>query len=246
MQKLLFEKWHGIGNDFVILDHRNNNLELTSEQIKKICNRNFGVGCDQLIILTNSDTADVGMSIFNADGSSAEFCGNATRCIAKKITNAKTIQSGKLLLSCIDSEKDVKILLPPAKNVFSLRHNLIYIDVGNPHIVKIFDDIDSIDLEYEKSLIGKVDITPNDYNFECIEIKNSHTIKMRVFERGTGETLACGSGGAAAFLACNHLKLIKDSAQVQLLGGNLEFNLTENGVIMSGPAEKVFEGSIVV
>lgn len=244
MQKLSFEKWQGIGNDFVIFDFRTNLVELTKEQIKKICNRNFGVGCDQLIILKNSDVADVAMTIFNADGSSAELCGNASRCVAKKLQNIKTIQSGKLVLKCINTDSELKILLPLAKEIRKIDHNLIYVDIGNPHVVKILEDIESVDLEYEKSLIGKLEIAPNDYNFECIQIKDSSNLKMRVFERGAGETLACGSGAAAIFLACSHFNLVKNSAKVHLLGGVLEFQLSFDGVVMSGPAEKVFEGSI--
>lgn len=246
MRNLSFEKWHGIGNDFVIFDSRTNSFAPTVDQVRKICDRNFGVGCDQLIILQNSDIADVAMSIFNADGSSAELCGNASRCVAKKLGKIETIQSGKIILKCIITDAELKILLPLAREIKKLDNGLIYVDIGNSHIVKILDDIESIDLEHEKSLIGKLDIAPNDYNFECIEIKNKDVIKMRVFERGTGETLACGSGAAASFLACNHFNLVNNSANIQLLGGNLEFQLSFDGVIMSGPAEKVFEGIIRV
>lgn len=246
MSQLDFEKWHGIGNDFVIFDFRQNSFDLNQETIKKICNRNCGVGCDQLITLHNSRFADVKMKIFNADGSTAEFCGNATRCVAKKIRTASTIESDSLILKCSHIANNVEITLPNAKNIFEIGNGLVFVDIGNPHVVKIFKDIDSIDIEYEKSLIGSLNVAPNDYNFECVEVTNKNFIKMRVFERGSGETLACGSGAAAAFLACNFLKLINTEAEVSLIGGNLDFKLKENEVIMTGSAEKVFSGSIII
>ena len=264
-----FIKMHGLGNDFVILDSRKHKFSLNNESIKIISNRRFGVGCDQVIELMESEKEDVFIKIYNADGSEAEACGNATRCVAgllfasepKKEVSIETV-AGVLKA---ESEKNgfIKVNMgepkffwkdiPLKKDVkeinfenYSLR-NGVAVNVGNPHVVFFMKSIDSIDIEKIGPIIENDELFPNKVNLEICEIINENKIKVVVWERGAGKTLACGSGACAALVVAHKSNLTNSEAEIILNGGSLNINWnvdTDNNVIMSGPIAVSYLGDL--
>jgi len=264
-----FIKMHGLGNDFVILDSRRNKYTLNAESIKLISNRRIGIGCDQVIEMLNSKKEDICMKIYNSDGSEAEACGNAARCIAgllfasipkKEITIETT---GGVLKA--ESEKNgfIKIDMGEPKffwkdiplkeeieeinfDKFSL-YNGLAINIGNPHIVFFVKDLEIINLEKIGPLIEKDPLFPKKINVEICKIINKNKILTRVWERGAGRTLACGSGACAALIAAHKLNLSNPESEIVLDGGslNIKWNIeTDKHVIMSGPIAVSFLGDL--
>lgn len=270
MEKVDFIKMHGLGNDFVIIDNRVNNIEISKNIISKLSDRKSGAGCDQLITINNSGIADIQakIEIFNPNGDRAEACGNGTRCVAKLlfnefnkneikilsdagILNAKKIDSDNISVNLgkITNEWEK---IPLTKNIDTLNvplnidgfNNGVCVNIGNPHIVFILENIDQIDLEKIGPKIEKHKLFPYKTNVEIIEIINKKTIKMRVWERGVGITLACGSGACASVYAGQLKKLLGNDVEVQLERGSLFVEVENNEAIMTGPAEVSFYGSI--
>ena len=264
-----FIKMHGLGNDFVILDSRKNSFVLNKESLKLISNRRLGIGCDQIIEMTESKKADIYMKIYNSDGSEAEACGNATRCVAgllfasepKKevlietiagLVKAESEENGlikvdmgepKFFWKDIPLIKDLKII---NFDDFSLKNGLA-INIGNPHIVFFVDDLKSIDIEKIGPIIENDSLFPEKVNLEICEVINKNKIKIKVWERGAGVTLACGSGACASLIASHKLGLTEHEAEVVLSGGslNIKWNIaTDNHIIMSGPIAVSFLGDL--
>lgn len=269
--RLSFTKMHGLGNDFVLIDYRRFKLDNLPELSKMLCHRRFGVGADQMLLLCNSDDADFKMRIFNADGSEVEACGNGTRCIAKYIwdrgLSEKDLLSVETAAGIIKAEKSgdmVKVdmgepilegRLIPVKldgmvKDFPLRirdkeFKITCISMGNPHAVIIVDEVDGFDLKKYGPLIEKHELFPNRINIEFIQVINSEKIKMRAWERGSGETMACGTGAAASAVAANLKGLTGRRINVILLNGELLIEWNENNhIYMTGPALEVFSGEI--
>lgn len=274
-----FSKMHGIGNDYIYVNCFEENISEPEKISVVVSNRRFGIGSDGLVLIMPSDKADFRMRIFNADGSEAMMCGNATRCIGKYVydmglTNKTDItletnsgikylklfvRDNKVESVCVDMGK--AILKPsdiPVKSSLDMfvaqpvivngtEYKLTCVSMGNPHAVLFTENIDSLDLEKIGSHFENHEIFPNRVNTEFVEVVDGHTLKMRVWERGSGETFACGTGACATVVAavlngfCKHDKEIL----VHLRGGDLRITYQSNGtVMMTGPATYVFEGTI--
>ena len=275
--QLNFTKMQGAGNDFVVVDGFSAPISLNASQIKKIANRNFGVGCDQLLIVekTNLTNVDFKYRIFNADGGEVEQCGNGARCfvrfvIEKGLTQKREITvetaSGLITLTLQhDGQVTVNMGAPifePAKIPFisdtrqsqyllKLRQeslSICAVSMGNPHAVTLVDDVDTADMATLGPQIESHPSFPQRVNAGFMQIVDAHTIKLRVYERGSGETLACGTGACAAVVSGMMLGLLQSPVLVHARGGDLTIAWAgENtAVMMTGSAEIVFEGSITI
>jgi diaminopimelate epimerase len=268
--KINFIKMHGLGNDFVIIDNRVNNISVNKELINKLSDRKSGVGCDQLIIIDSNSKADIhaNIEIFNPSGDRAEACGNGTRCVAKLLfdeSNKNEIQilsdAGILHAKRIDSSNISVNLgklstnwekIPLSKEIDTLNINInidgfrngVAVNIGNPHIVFFKENIDEVDLHTIGPIIENHKFFPNKTNVEIVEIINRNKIKMKVWERGAGSTLSCGSGACASVYAGQLKNLLNNNVEVQLELGSLFINILNNEAIMTGPAEISFFGNI--
>ncbi len=266
-----FEKWQGCGNDFVIVDGRANEI-LPAEKIKFICDRHFGIGADGVIYVLNSDKAAVRMRIFNADGSEAEMCGNGIRCFAKyldgigEFSDGMKIETGAGILSVKKSGENITVNMGepileadkiPVKNfgknpviaedieVDGKIYKMTCVSMGNPHCVIFVDDINSIDLEKIGTKFETHEFFPRKTNTEFVQVTGKDELRMRVWERGSGITLACGTGTCATAVAANLNNLCSKKVRVNLDGGTLQIEWSaDNKIYMTGPAEKVFSGEI--
>ena len=270
MQKINFIKMHGLGNDFVIIDQRTSQINITKDIINKLSDRKSGVGCDQLITINShkEDNIEAKIEIFNPSGDKAEACGNGTRCVAKILFdefNKKEMKilsdAGILQASKID-DLNISVNLgkvthewekiPLLKNIDTLNIPIeisgfesgVAVNIGNPHIVFFRNDIKNIDLAKIGPEIENNKLFPKKTNVELIEVINRKKIKMRVWERGTGITLACGSGACASVYAGQLKKYLDNNVEVQLERGSLFINIINQEAIMTGPAEISFHGSI--
>jgi diaminopimelate epimerase len=269
-----FTKMHGLGNDFVVIDAINQHVKLTSEQIRFMADRHFGIGFDQLLLVERpvSDNADFKYRIFNADGSEVSQCGNGARCFArfvrdKNLGNNNQIlvdtNAGQLLLSFADDLITVNMGIPnhePAKIPLLVNSEApdypVYIDdveyrfsavsLGNPHAVIVVEDIINAPVATVGQQLECHPLFPERANIGFMQIIDKEHIKLRVYERGAAETLACGSGACAAVVVGIELKLLDRSVSVCLPGGLLKITWAGRGepVYMTGPALSVFEGKI--
>jgi diaminopimelate epimerase len=272
MPKINFIKMHGLGNDFVIIDKRNLDVMITTKLINKLSDRKSGAGCDQLITINSSKQSNIDavIEIFNPNGDKAEACGNGTRCVAKLLFDETgkeeiNILSDSGVLKAVNtnngdisvnlgelsadwekiplSEKIDTLNVPIKINGFS---NGIAVNIGNPHIVFFGKNINDVDLAKLGPIIENNKFFPNKTNVEIIEVINSKKIKMRVWERGAGITLACGSGACASVYAGQLKKLLDKSVEVQLERGSLFISIEKNEAILTGPAEISFYGNIEI
>ena len=278
---------HGLGNDFILIDCLNQDFKMQNADFgmlaKRLCNRRFGIGADQLLLLYPSSIADFKMRIFNADASEVEMCGNGMRCLAKYIWDRnlsdKNILNIETLAGIIRPEKagemvrvdmgrpifepekiPVNILKSKVRSQKSKKRKLIIdyplqigdiefyiscVSMGNPHAIIVVDDVSNFPVPYYGPLIENHQLFPRKTNVEFIEVLNTSEIKMRVWERGSGETMACGTGASAAAVASNIKGLTGKKVVVHLLGGDLFIEwASDNHVYMTGPAMEVFEGII--
>jgi diaminopimelate epimerase len=270
MQKIEFIKMHGLGNDFVIIDRRYSSIEITKEIINKLSNRKTGAGCDQLITIEKglSDKYDARIQIYNSNGDTAEACGNGTRCVAKLLFDEKNLSNIKLqsLAGILIAEKTDNNLIsvnlgkisyhwediPIVKKLDTLNIPIkinnfspgVAINIGNPHVVFFGKNIDTFNLNKFGPQIENNSLFPNKTNVEIVEVINRKLIKMRVWERGAGITLACGSGACAAVYAGMLKKLTDNEVEVKLVKGSLYIKIQNNEAIMIGPAEISYRGYI--
>ena len=272
MQKIEFIKMHGLGNDFVIVDRRINSVEINKDIIHKLSDRKTGAGCDQVITIDKNTSLDhdVNIKIFNPNGDSAEACGNGTRCVAKLLFKEKNITNLRLksIAGILNAEKinnDIisvnlgKIShhwkdIPLIKKVDTLNMPIqlenflpgIAVNVGNPHIVFFGKNINLFDLNTFGAQIENHELFPDKTNVEIVEVVNNNVITMRVWERGVGITLACGSGACAAVYA-GMLKGYNDNnVEVKFIKGSLKIKIQNNEAVMMGPAEESFRGYIEI
>ncbi len=267
---------HGLGNDFVVIDAINQSISLTTEQIKFIADRHFGVGCDQLLLVEKpiSANADFTYRIFNADGGEVEQCGNGARCFArfvrdKQLSNKNEIRvdthSGQLILT-FDSDDliivnmgvpkhlpvEIPIRADEEAHFYTIPINNTEkafgaVSMGNPHAVLQVIDINSAPVEELGALLESHPFFPERANIGFMQIINRQHIKLRVYERGAKETLACGSGACAAVvIGIEQNMLAQENISVELLGGTLAISWLgrNHPVYMKGPAVSVFEGQI--
>jgi len=270
-----FTKMQGIGNDFIVIDGYSQSIQLSTAQIRQLADRHFGVGCDQLLLVEKpvNQAADFRYRIFNADGGEVEQCGNGARCFVRFVYEKKLTEK---TLICVETANGliypklednglvtVNMGIPqfePAQIPFiteaasltyelSINHEKVEISVvsmGNPHAVQIVADIDIAPVKTQGALIENHQSFPQRVNAGFMQILSTHEIRLRVFERGTGETLACGTGACAAAVAGIRLNKILSPVTVLMQGGTLSISWEGNSspVMMTGPAESVFDGEI--
>ncbi|WP_395373798.1 diaminopimelate epimerase [Marinicella sp. W31] len=255
--QLAFHKMHGLGNDFMLLDCRDVDFVPSIEQICAWSDRHKGIGFDQLISI-NTDEKGLYYRFFNADGGEAEQCGNGQRCIAMYLDQYTDIGlpvqinglGGSVELNIsnegyIASFKSVKEV-SQIGDWSEVSEALIYVDLGNPHLVMTKSDIAAVDLP---SLADKVHVRfPEGINIEVIESSSPESLSMRVFERGVGETQACGSGACAALIGAGYLLEMPTEAQVAMPGGKVmvKYDVDSGVVSLSGPASYVFQGYLEI
>lgn len=274
---LKFTKMQGLGNDFVVVDSYTSPVNLTTEQIRRIADRRFGVGCDQLLLVERptQSMADFRYRIFNADGGEVEQCGNGARCFARfvfdKGLTAKTkicvetaggiiypeLEDGGLVTVDMGSPKFEPNQIPFVADEVALSYPLLVSDhivqisvvsMGNPHAVQVVDDLDRAPVGNDGALIEMHPRFPQRVNAGFMQIMDAHHIRLRVFERGAGETLACGTGACAAAVAGIRLGQLQSPVQVDMRGGCLSIAWAggDAAVMMTGPAVAVYDGNILI
>ncbi len=256
-----FYKMHGLGNDFVVIDARVAPVAMTPARARAIADRRTGIGCDQLVMLEPSTTADARMRTWNADGSEVEICGNASRAVALLIGTSATLETsgGPVSVSPHDGGAAVDMGTPrfdwdaiplayamdtAAMPVgWETLENPAAINVGNPHVIFFVDDIDMIDLARLGPIIETDPLFPQRINVNVATITGPSTLALRVWERGTGLTLACGTGACATAVAAIRSKRVSSPVTVSLPGGALTISWAPGETIrMTGPAGHVFTG----
>lgn len=272
--KIKFTKMHGLGNDFVVIDAINQAVSLNREQIRFIADRHFGIGCDQILLVEQANgDADFFYRIYNADGGEVEQCGNGARCFVRYVhdhglTRKHQIRvetKGGLIAPVLleDGEVRVNMGMPefePANIPFvAERRALTYqldvqgvmvrisaLSMGNPHAVLVVDDLETAPVCSEGAVIEAHPRFPKRVNVGYMQVMDRHHIRLRVFERGAGETLACGTGACAAVVAGIQQNFIETPVLVSTRGGNLTISWAGEHapVFMTGPAVVVFEGEI--
>lgn len=275
--KLSFTKMQGLGNDFVVIDAYSHPLVLTNAQIKQIADRHFGVGCDQLLVVEKSSnpSADFRYRIFNADGGEVEQCGNGARCFVRYVHDKGLTKKSQI---CVETASGIiypKLennglvtvdmgapRFEPAQIPFAADQQattyplevggetvrISAVSMGNPHAVQIVSDIETAPVATQGPLIETHGRFPQRVNAGFMQIVDTHHINLRVFERGAGETLACGTGACAAAVAGIQLEKLQSPVTVKMRGGELSISWEgkDSSVMMTGPAVSVFEGQLTL
>ena len=273
--KLRFSKMHGLGNDFVVIDAIRQQVDLTPARVRFLADRHFGVGCDQLLLVERAQQAGVDFRyrIFNADGGEVEQCGNGARCFVRFVldqglTDRRQIRvetmSGVITLTAED-DGDITVnmgvpVFDPARIPFDSASDafvqpldvagtavpITAVSMGNPHAVQVVDNVDTHPVGAHGPLIERHERFPKRVNAGFMQIIDRHSIKLRVYERGSGETLACGTGACAAAVAGIRRGLLDSPVRVITRGGDLNIAWGGAGrpVLMTGPAVTVFTGEI--
>lgn len=264
-----FEKMHGIGNDFIILERRNLPNNINDKLLAElICDRHFGVGADGIIIMDfpPAKEADFLWSYYNSDGSEAQMCGNGMRCFAKYVyergftddVSLTVLTKAGIINPVIQADGTVTVNMgvPKIPNNFkdeividSRRFIYTYVEIGNPHCVIFMDnEISELDFQYFGPKIERHSKFPERINVEFVYVLNNSEIKCRVWERGAGSTLACGTGACAALVAASINKYSNDKATIHLPGGCLtvSWDKTSNNVFLNGPASFIYTGQFTL
>lgn len=255
--KLRFAKMHGLGNDFMVIEGVHQTLDIEPEMIRRWSDRRTGIGFDQclLVLPSSSPRADFDYRIFNADGSEAGQCGNGARCVARFIREEKLSNKSELQLKtrdrhllCIlreDGSVSVDMGRPEWLPVLPCEYPYHAVSMGNPHAVIRADHLGLFPLEEAASLIRRQSNFPDGVNVGVMEILSSSTIRLRVNERGAGETTACGTGACAAMVVGKQFFGLESAVTVQLTGGTLWIEWSgerDASVWMTGPAQMVYQG----
>lgn len=273
-----FTKMHGLGNDYIYVNCFDQKIDNPGELARKLSDRHFGIGSDGLVLILPSEKADFRMRMFNSDGSEAEMCGNAIRCVGKfvydnRLTDKKTItvetlagiktlemteKDGIIMLVRVDMgepileparipvKTDKDIFISEKIDVSGQYFNVTCVSMGNPHAIAYVDDVDNFPVDKIGPLLENHQLFPKRINAEFVQVIDRNTLKMRVWERGAGETMACGTGACAVLVASVLNGITERRAAVKLLGGDLfiEWDEKTNKVFKTGPATTVFEGVI--
>jgi diaminopimelate epimerase len=261
--KLAFTKMQGAGNDFVVLDFTREAFALTRDQLRRIADRHLGVGCDQILVVQRPRSADADFRyrIFNADGGEVEQCGNGARCFVKFVhgrgLSAKreiTVETlGGLIRPKLEADGEVSVDMgrPVYSGVETLEVDgapveLAMVSMGNPHAVQFTKNLEQAPVSTQGPRLEHHPRFPQGVNAGYLQVLDRHRIALRVWERGAGETLSCGTGACAAVVAGIARKLVDSPVQVQTRGGALTISWAggDNAVIMKGPAETVFDGTL--
>jgi len=275
--QISFTKMHGLGNDFIVIDGINQSVNLTTEQVRFLADRRFGVGCDQLLLVEKpqGNEAEFRYRIYNADGGEVQQCGNGARCFARFVveqglTTSKEIPvetAGGLIILALEPDGQVTVnmgvpSLAPASLPFVAEEQAVTyslqtsageleiaaVSMGNPHAVLIVDDVDTADVEKLGPEIEGHQRFPERVNVGFMQIVSTDNIRLRVYERGAAETLACGTGACAAVAAGRLQGRLVESVKVSLPGGELviRWGGPNEPLFMTGSATRVFEGSITL
>ncbi len=273
--RIAFTKMQGLGNDFIVIDAVRQAVSLEPEKIRRLADRHFGIGCDQVLVVepAQGSDADFRYRIFNADGSEVSQCGNGARCFArfvneKGLTDHDTIRvetrAGQLVLNLVAGNEvlvdmgvprhapdQIPLAKPSEAKLYALdvdgeRVEFAAVSMGNPHAVLHVASVRAAPVERLGPLLESHPLFPERVNVGFIEIVDPHRARLRVYERGSGETLACGSGACAAAVVGIEQGLLKSPVDIELPGGHLIINWQGRGfpVMMQGPAVTVFEGEI--
>ena len=273
--KLKFSKMHGLGNDFVVLDGIRQQVALTPEQLRYLADRHFGVGCDQILLVeaASQPGVDFRYRIFNADGSEVEQCGNGARCFVRFVHEAGLTDKREIRVETLKGiieprleangnvtvdmgeprflPADIPFLHDDDVVIYNLdvadeTLEISVVSMGNPHAVQVVPSVDSAPVSEHGPLIENHERFPQRVNAGFMQIVDRHAIKLRVFERGSGETLACGTGACAAVVTGIRRDLLDSPVRVTTRGGDLTIAWGGPGrpVLMSGPAVTVFTGEI--
>ncbi len=275
-----FTKMHGLGNDYIYINCFTQKVINPSETAKFVSGRHFGIGSDGLVLIMPSEACDFRMRMFNSDGSEAEMCGNAIRCVGKYVYDngmtkktlikVDTLAGIKILDMKVEEDKVAMVkvdmgepVLEPSKIpvnseeelflsqpviIEGRKYRVTCISMGNPHAVSYVDDVEKFPLEFIGPKMEINSLFPKRINAEFVQVIDRNTLKMRVWERGAGETLACGTGACAVLVSSVLNDISNRCVTVKLLGGDLiiEWNEKDNHVYMTGPATKVFDGEIQI
>ncbi len=273
--KLEFTKMQGLGNDFVVIDAFSRKIDLNSQQLRFLADRHFGVGCDQILIVEkpSGKEADFRYRIFNADGGEVEQCGNGARCFVRFVHDRKLTDKREILVETLGGmisprlEEDGQVTVNMGEPIFEPRDipfladkkSLTYgldvdgkeveisaLSMGNPHAVQVVPDVDSAPVTVQGALIESHPRFPKRVNAGFMQLVDRKSIRLRVYERGAGETLACGTGACAAVVAGIARGLLDNAVRVGTRGGDLVVRWEGEGhpVWMTGPAVSVYEGEI--
>ena len=272
-----FTKMHGLGNDFVMINTITQSVTLDTETVKYLANRNMGIGCDQLLVVESSpvEDCDFRYRIFNADGGEVQQCGNGARCFARFVvdqgltdkTEIPVLTAGGRIVLKLEQNNQVTVdmgppVLVPADIPFIADEQQITyqgtfadqalsfsaVSMGNPHSVMIVDSVDDAPVTLIGSALQNTAVFPEQVNAGFMQIIDRSQVRLRVFERGAGETMACGTGACAAVVAGILQDLLDESVTVILPAGNLTINWAGIGsaVMMTGPVTTVFNGTIKI
>jgi len=275
--KIRFTKMHGLGNDFVVIDAIGQRIDLSADHVRRLADRRFGVGCDQVLLVEVPHNPDVDFRyrIFNADGSEVENCGNGARCFAKfvidrKLTGKRTIvvetASGIMTLRLRDDGSVTVDMGEPCLTPESLpftaseqassyplqlsdrQLEIGAVSMGNPHAITVVDNVDTAPVEAWGPEIESHADFPQRVNAGFMQVVSRQEINLRVYERGAGETLACGTGACAAVVAGRLRNLLDSKVKVNLPGGSLTIEWVGPGehLLMTGPAANVFHGQVKI
>lgn len=261
-----FSKIHGLGNDYIYINDLDNKIKNPNKLSKILSDRHLGIGADGIILLLKSNVADFKMRIFNSDGTEAEMCGNGIRGLAKyiyenniskkDIINIETmcgikqvkldIKNNEVISSTVDMGK---FMIDKLNEKIIINNNYYIINtvsIGNPHCVIFTDNVDEIKLPTIGPLIESYPLFPNKTNVEFVEIIDKNNIKMRVWERGSGETLSCGTGATASVIIGVLMGILDNNCNVHMKHGILNINVDtkEKKAYLTGSSEKVFDGFI--
>ncbi len=273
--RLKFTKMQGLGNDFVMIDAVRQPVQMTPDLARRLADRRFGVGCDQVLVVEPADGPDVDFvyRIFNADGGEVEQCGNGARCFARFVVDAgltdrreiRVRTKGGVIRPRLEDDGRVTVdmgapRLSPAEipftsdsdavlqalDVAGVKRYITAVSMGNPHAVQVVADVDTAPVAAEGPLIESHPRFPQRVNAGYLQVVDAQHIRLRVFERGSGETLACGTGACAAVVAGILRGLLASPVAVETRGGRLDITWAGHGqpVFMTGPAEPVFEGAV--
>ena len=264
-QQISFMKMHGLGNDFVIVDSRGPGPLISEEMARRLGNRHLGVGFDQLAVISDSPQADVALTFFNADGSTAGACGNATRCVAQY----EMQRLGRTTLSLITERGILQARQQGALVSVNMGHPMLNWDevplaremdtlhlpiegqptatgMGNPHCTFFVENADAIDLAQLGPQFEHDPLFPERTNVQFAHVLGENCLRMRVWERGVGVTLASGSSSCATAVAAARLGLTGPNVEIQLDGGSIHIDWREDGVWMTGATMHVFDGQLTV
>jgi diaminopimelate epimerase len=269
MEPVRFEKMHGCGNDFVVLDGRRAPIPLTPEAVRRIGDRHRGVGFDQLLLIERDEETDARLRFFNVDGSESGACGNGTRCVARYLFDegaparlrlvvgerrlmAELLPDGRIAVVMGEPVLDWQgIPLAEACDTVEVPLDVpglprpVAVNMGNPHLVFLVPDVGSIDVEGLGAALERHPILPERGNIGFAQLTGPDRLRLRVFERGAGLTLACGSGSCAAMVAARRRGLVGDRVRLVLDGGEVEVVWPGEGpVTLIGPTARAFSGTL--